>query len=246
MNKKTPFTALFAVVALVAVVLLTPTSLGAVKSLAPQPATQPPAVAVDDSAPPVAARPKVLPIPGPVDPEPVLTNVHDAMRHLWMDHIVWSRVVTMSVFSDLKGQNDYEQRLVMNAFDMTELFSPYFGKENAAIFGDLYLRHVTLAAEVFEAYKSGNETAIRAVTYDWYLNSDEISEFLCKINPTWDYGEMQSLWKTHLDTVIYEMLDYQNDDYKGDVMCYDAMQDHAFVLADYMSAGIPEKAPGSK
>jgi hypothetical protein len=155
-------------------------------------------------------------------------------------------MVTMSVFSELKGQSSYEQRLVTNTDDMKTLVAPYFGKENAAYFASLYLQHVTLTSQVFEAYKSGNETAIRSVTYDWYRNSDEIAGFLCKINPAWKETEMQALWKTHLDTVIDEMFDYKDGDFDGDVMCYDAAQDHVFVLADYLSNNMSVKGVAGK
>ena len=240
MNRRIPATGSLAVLVVLVVVLLVallaPGASAATKRNLPvtHPLLVPPAVAVDDTGVPgVALGGYPVPSPGPVDPlEP---SLHDAMRHLWMDHIVWSRVVTMSVFSELKGQSDYETRLAANAYDMRDLFIPYVGKEAAATFADLFIRHVTLASEVLTAYKSGNETAIRSVTYDWYRNADEISAYLCKINPSWSYAEMSVLWRTHLDTVVLEALDYKNEDYSGDVMCYDAAQDHVFVLADYLS-----------
>ena len=237
MNRRIPATGSLAVlVVLLVITLLAPGASAATKKNLPvtHPVLLPPAVAVDDTGVPgVALGGYPVPTPGPVDPlEP---SLHDAMRHLWMDHIVWSRVVTMSVFSELKGQSDYEARLATNVYDMRDLFLPYVGKEAAATFADLFMRHVTLASEVLTAYKSGNETAIRSVTYDWYRNADEISAYLCKINPSWSYAEMSVLWRTHLDTVVLEALDYKNEDYSGDVMCYDAAQDHVFVLADYLS-----------
>jgi hypothetical protein len=247
MNRRTTATALLAVVVLLAVALLAPVAMGAAKKTPPvtPPVIEPPTVAVDDAPSPVAPNgPTFFPSPGPV--EPVLPDIHDTMRHLWIDHIVWSRNVTMAVFSDLKGLDTYEQRLVTNTYDMRDLLTPYFGKEAASTFADLYLQHVTLASTVFEAYKSGNETWIRDVTYEWYLNADDIAAFLYKLNPSWNYDQMRSLWRTHLDTVVDEALDYKDLDYTGDVMCYDAAQDHVFVLADYMSAGILMNVPKSK
>ena len=194
--------------------------------------------------PPVAGGGYPVPVPEPT--EPALPNAHDAMRHLWMDHIVGARVLIMSTFSELKGKAAYEKRLVTNSYDMETLITPYFGEENAAYFGNLYLQHITLTSTVLEAYKSGNETWIRDVTYDWYLNAEEIAHFLCKVNLAWDEAEMQSLWKLHLDQVIDEMLDYKNDDFEGDVMCYDIVQDHAFALADYLSDKMILQGPKKK
>ena len=242
MNRRTSATVLLVVVVLLAIVWLAPATPGAVKKITPTPRStdQQPVVIVDEGgSPPVPAGGKLFPVPGPIPPEPAQPLVlHDAMRHLWMDHIVWSRNVSMSVFSDLDGREAYERRLAMNVYDVRGLLTPYFGKVASATFADLFMRHVTLASQVFDAYKSGNETAIRAVTYEWYQNADEISAFLCKINPAWDYEEMRSLWKIHLDTVVDEALDYQKADYEGDVMCYDAAQDHAFLLADFLSDGM--------
>jgi len=245
MNRRSPATALLAVVVLLAVALLATPAQSAIKKL---PVTNPaaaPVVAVEDAVtPPGGNGGAPVPLPGPI--EPVYPSLHDAMRHLWMDHVVWSRNVTMSVFSDLKGRGAYEDRLVKNAADMRDLISPYLGAEHAAYFENLYVLHMTLASQVFDAYKSGNETLVRSVTYDWYANADEIASFLCKINPRWDYAEMQALWRTHNDTVMDEMLDYKEANHEGDVMCYDAAQDHAFVLADYISGGIPTKGLPAK
>ena len=103
------------------------------------------------------------------------------------------------------------------------------------------MQHVTIASALFQAYKEGNETAIRDVTYKWYQNADDISVFLSKTNSAWDYAEMRTYWRMHLDTVIDEMIDYKSGDSAGDVMCYDAAQDHADVLADFMTNGLLAK-----
>ena len=233
MNRRTPATALLAVLVLVAIALLAPvSSAGANKALT----INPPTFSPDDAGVPPGFGEKIFPIPEPV-PTPALPSpsMHDDMRHLWMDHIVWSRIITMGVFSDLKGVDAYKERLVMNSYDMTNLLVPYFGKEGAYEFAGLFERHVTLASDVLDAYKSGYETLIRDTTYAWYLNADEIASLLCKINPAWDFAQMRALWRQHLDTVVDEALDYKMADYKGDVVCYDAAQDHVFVLADYLS-----------
>ena len=182
MNRRTPATALFAVIALViVVVLLAPATMGGVKKITTRPGVvTPPVFDVDDTGVPVTPPGgQLVPLPTPV---PVPTNpqdlaLHDTMRHLWMDHVVWSRNVTMGVFSDLKGVGDYEARLAMNTYDLTALLTPYFGKVNAATFEGLFMQHVTIASEVFQAYKEGNET-FRDVSYRWYQNADEISAFL--------------------------------------------------------------------
>jgi len=250
MNRRTPATALFAVIALViVVVLLAPATMGGVKKITTRPGVvTPPVFDVDDTGVPVTPPGgQLVPLPTPV---PVPTNpqdlaLHDTMRHLWMDHVVWSRNVTMGVFSDLKGVGDYEARLAMNTYDLTALLTPYFGKVNAATFEGLFMQHVTIASEVFQAYKEGNET-FRDVSYRWYQNADEISAFLTKINPAWDYEEMRTYWKMHLDMVIDEMIDYKSGDSAGDVMCYDAAQDHADVLADFMTNGLLAKQATGK
>ena len=52
---------------------------------------------------------------------------HDAMRKLWEDHIVWTRMVIVSVASDLPDTSVAVDRLLRNQDDIGDAIKPFYG-----------------------------------------------------------------------------------------------------------------------
>src|SRR5215203_6838789 len=56
--------------------------------------------------------------------------LHDAMRKLWEDHIIWTRVFIVSAAADLPDKAVATDRLFQNQVDIGNAIKPYYG--NAA------------------------------------------------------------------------------------------------------------------
>src|SRR5262245_31419684 len=50
---------------------------------------------------------------------------HDGMRQLWEDHIVWTRMVIVSVADDLADQSVTVDRLLRNQDDIGDAIKPF-------------------------------------------------------------------------------------------------------------------------
>src|SRR6478736_160815 len=51
------------------------------------------------------------------------------MRHLWEDHITWTRNVIFCLVGDLPGADQAVKRLLQNQIDIGNAIKPYYGEE---------------------------------------------------------------------------------------------------------------------
>jgi len=75
-------------------------------------------------------------------------------------------------------------RLLKNYGDMANVLKPYYGNESGDTYGDLIKEHLMIAAELVEAAKAGNTTAVTDVDKRWHENANKIATFENTINPT--------------------------------------------------------------
>lgn len=174
---------------------------------------------------------------------------HDAMRKLWEDHITWTRLVIVSVSNDLADQGPTVQRLLQNQDDIGDAIKPFYGDAAGEQLSALLRDHILIAAEILEAAKAGDTTALNDALERWYANADDIAEFLNAANPEhWPLEEMRSMMREHLDLTLDEAVAYLNGDHAASVAFYDQVHIQALEMADMLSEGIirqfPEKFKG--
>ena len=172
--------------------------------------------------------------PGLVKVNPEI--LHDAMRKVYVDQILWTRMVTLSVLDGGKGKEAYVDRLMENYEACEELLVPYYGN-GAEKFAELLEEHVALTVEVMEAIRAGEVFA--SVLPPWYENGDRLASVMTELNPKfWPEWESRMVWRKYLDSTLDNALARLKGDWKADVQSYDALHLHALVLADYMSLGM--------
>jgi hypothetical protein len=71
----------------------------------------------------------------------------DAMRKLWEDHIIWTRVFIISAAADLPDKSVTTERLLQNQVDIGNAIKPYYGDEAGNKLTTLLKEHITTAAE---------------------------------------------------------------------------------------------------
>jgi hypothetical protein len=167
----------------------------------------------------------------------------DAMRVLWEDHIVWTRMAIISIVDERPDQEFAVARLLRNQDDIGNAIRPFYGDAAADELTRLLREHIVGAAELLVAAKTG--VGFDEAKAAWYANGDEIGAFLANANPrNWDHAEMQAMMKDHLDLTLAEAVARLQGNYEADVAAYDEIHVQILHMADMLSDGIIAQFPG--
>jgi hypothetical protein len=170
---------------------------------------------------------------------------HDAMRELWEDHIVWTRMVIVSSVNDLPDTSTAVDRLLRNQDDIGDAIKPFYGEAAGEKLSLLLRDHIVVAADVVTAAKAGNSAGVEAALAEWYVNADAIGAFLADANPrNWDRADMQAMMRDHLDLTLTEAVARLEGRYADDAAAYDAIHSQILHMADMLSDGIVAQFPG--
>jgi hypothetical protein len=169
---------------------------------------------------------------------------HDAMRKLWEDHVTWTRLAIVA-FADGSGDFDATaQRLLANQTDIGQAVAPFYGADDGARLTSLLHDHITIAVELMQAVKNGDDAAFADAKTRWYANANDIADFLSAANPRfWPDDVMRADMKTHLDQTLAEAADELGGNFTGSVQDYDAVHNHILAMADMLSSGIVHQFP---
>ena len=169
---------------------------------------------------------------------------HDAMRGLWEDHIVWTRMAIVSIVDDRPDKDFAVERLLRNQDDIGDAIRPFYGDAAGDALSALLREHIVGAADLLVAAKTG--VGFEAAHEAWYANGAEIGAFLADANPrNWDRAEMQAMMVNHLDLTLAEAVARLEGDYAADVAAYDEIHAQILHMADMLSDGIVAQFPGS-
>ena len=167
-----------------------------------------------------------------------------AMHKLWEDHIVWTRNVILNIMDDLPGTDQAVNRLLRNQDDIGNAVKPFYGEAGGKELTRLLKEHITIAADLLKAAKTGNNSAFDAANKKWSANADEISDFLSKANPNWKLADMKKMMHDHLTLTTDEAVARLKKDYAADVKAYDKVHDEILMMADMLTDGIIKQFPG--
>jgi len=165
------------------------------------------------------------------------------MRQLWEEHVTWTRNVIICLVDDVPGTDQAIARLLKNQDDIGNAIKPYYGAAAGKQLSVLLYPHINISAEVIKAMKSGNTAALEDANKRWYANADEISTFLCKLNPSWKLADMKRMMKIHLELTTEEVHARIKKDYSADVKAHDAVHFEILQMADMLSEGIVMQFP---
>src|SRR5688500_7259596 len=169
---------------------------------------------------------------------------HDAMRQLWEDHIVWTRMAIIGIVDDRPDQSFAVERLLKNQDDIGNAIKPFYGDDAGDALTALLREHIVGAADLLTAAKTG--VGFDAAHEAWYANGAEIGSFLADANPrNWDRAEMQAMMADHLDLTLAEAVARLQGDYTADVAAYDEIHVQILHMADMLSDGIVAQFPSA-
>ncbi|HUE83995.1 MAG TPA: hypothetical protein VMM84_17965 [Pyrinomonadaceae bacterium] len=162
----------------------------------------------------------------------------DAMRKLWEDHIIWTRVFIISAVADLPDKAAATDRLLQNQVDIGNAIKPYYGNGAGDKLTVLLKEHITTAAEIVAA-KAGDKPKQEEATKRWFTNADQIAAFLSDANPkNWPRAEMQKMMHDHLNLTTEEVVARVQDNWAADIAAFDKVHDQILQMADMLSDGI--------
>jgi hypothetical protein len=169
---------------------------------------------------------------------------HDAMRRLWEDHIVWTRMFIVSAVDDLPDLSVATDRLLRNQDDIGDAIKPFYGDAAGEQLSALLREHILGAGTLLSAAKEGDSTAVEAAASAWYANANEIAAFLSAANPdNWPLDEMEAMMRDHLDLTLAEAVARLEGRYADDAAAYDRIHGQILHMADMLSDGIVAQFP---
>jgi hypothetical protein len=168
----------------------------------------------------------------------------DAMRKLWEDHITWTRLAIISFAHELPDLPATQDRLLLNQVHIGDAIKPYYGNAAGEQLTALLKEHIVGAVALMTAAKAGDEALIEQRTDEWYVNGNEIADFLHEANPrNWSRTSMRTMMEGHLDQTLSEAVNRLTGKYADDVRDYDEIHEHILMMADSLSKGMIMQFP---
>jgi hypothetical protein len=174
---------------------------------------------------------------------PAAEELRTSMRKLWEDHITWTRNVILNIMDDLGGTDQAVNRLLQNQVDIGNAIKPVYGEKAGSQLTVLLKEHITTAADLLKAAKTGDNTAFENANKKWFANADAISVFLNKANPHWKLADMKSMMHDHLKLTTDEAVARLKKDYAADVAAYDKVHSEILEMSDMLANGIIKQFP---
>ena len=165
------------------------------------------------------------------------------MRHLWVEHVMWTRNVILCLVDELPGTDQAVKRLLQNQIDLGNAIKPYYGEKAGSNLTELLTSHITVSIEVVKAAKAGNKELLATVNKSWYLNADEITMFFANANPNWKYEDIKIMMDEHLKLTTNEAMQRINKDYEADVIAFDKVNEEILKMSAMLAEGISKQFP---
>jgi hypothetical protein len=161
-----------------------------------------------------------------------------AMRDLWVDHVVWTRMYIISAAAGAPDVDFAAERLLKNQEDIGNAIKPFYGEEAGNKLTSLLKDHILIAVDLLSAAKAGDNAGVQAAEKRWYQNADDIATFLSYANPNWSKKDLLEMLNKHLALTKAEAVARLTGNYKDDVSAFDEIKKESMMMADDLSYGI--------
>jgi hypothetical protein len=169
---------------------------------------------------------------------------HDAMRSLWSDHVVYTRLFIVSAAAGSADKDATTQRLLQNQTDIGNAVSAFYGQNAGNQLTALLKDHILIAASIVTAAKAGDNAKVTSENKRWRDNATDIAKFLHGANPKhWPEAALQSAMFMHLDQTLSEASNQLKGNYAASIKDYDHAMAHMLMVADTLSDGIVAQFP---
>lgn len=166
-------------------------------------------------------------------------NTIFTFQSLWIDYSFWMRsLVNSSVFGLPDFQLISNQLFTTLPENLFYSFRLFYGPEISQHFLNYFTHFTASYLQLINSYKNNETDAINASTAQWYQSSDQLSEFLSRINVYWDYNQWKNLFDQFIKLNIDQLVSIRSGNYEQAVNIFYNIQYLAQILGTYMARGI--------
>lgn len=170
-------------------------------------------------------------------------DLSDEMNTIWEQHVFWTRLLLISIASNLNDLKPTENRLLRNPKDLANIFRRYYGNEIANRIENLFTEHLKIGGDIIVALKNGENDKAGILDTQWHKNADDIADEFSRINPYYNRQKVQQMLYQHLDLTTQEVKARLKGDYVADIDAFDKVEKEALMMARYFTNGIIEQFP---
>jgi hypothetical protein len=174
---------------------------------------------------------------------PSSEQLHDAMRKLWSDHVVWTRLYIVEAAANNPAAQTTLNRLMRNQEDIGNAVATYYGSAAGSKLTDLLKQHISLAGELVAAAKAGDNARVADADRRWHANANDIATFLSGANPNWPKETVLSMLNQHLALTTQEATARLQGRFNDDDVAFDSVYNEILQMADALSDGIVKQFP---
>lgn len=170
-------------------------------------------------------------------------NLLEQMNLVWLEHILWTRMLLISIAENLADLDATRARLLQNPRDIANVFRRYYGNDVANTIQRLLREHLVIGEELIVALKNGNQTLAQELNTKWYKNADDMAEAFSSINPFYPKEEVRQMLYEHLRLTTNEVSARLKKDYSADIRAYDMVQREILRMSKFFVDGIVKQFP---
>lgn len=165
------------------------------------------------------------------------------MNLVWEQHIMWTRMLLISIAENLKDLNATRTRLLKNPKDVADIFRRFYGNNVANEIQKLITEHLVIGEKLIVALKNNNQKLASELNTQWYKNADEIAIMFSNINPFYPREAVRQMFYEHLKLTSDEVSARLKKDYEADIKAFDAVQREILKMSNFFVNGIVRQFP---
>ena len=165
------------------------------------------------------------------------------MNLVWEQHIMWTRMLLISIAENLKDLEATQTRLLRNPKDIADVFRYYYGNNVASEIQRLLTEHLVIGKDLIVALKNQNQEQANILNAKWYQNADSMAEAFSSINPFYSKEEIRRMLYEHLRLTTEEVKARLQGDYIADINAYDMVQKEILRMSQFFVNGIVRQFP---
>jgi hypothetical protein len=174
---------------------------------------------------------------------PSSAKLHDAMRKLWSDHVVWTRLYIIAAAANDASAPTASARLLRNQEDIGNAIAPYYGSAAGAKLTNLLKQHILIAVDLVAAAKAGDKAKVADADRRWHANANDLATFLSGANPNWPKATVLAMLNRHLALTTQEATARLQGRWTDDAAAFDNIFSQILMMADALSDGIVKQFP---
>jgi len=174
---------------------------------------------------------------------PASSQLHDAMRKLWSDHVFWTRLYIIEAVAGAPSAQTTAARLLRNQEDIGNAVATYYGAAAGSQLTNLLKQHINIAVDLVSAAKAGNQAQVADADRRWHANANDIATFLSGANPNWPKATVLDMLNQHLALTTQEATAQIQGNWAGSTSAFDSIYNEILTMADALSAGIVKQFP---